>query len=77
MSYVLRVSRFGVDKATSVHPTFEDALDRAKELHKVYKDHAVDIYNDSTADAYLKDGEEVFNDGLTDEERDALWEETT
>jgi len=75
MSYILRVSRFGVDKATSAHPTFEDALARAKSIKLIYTDHAFDIYNDSTMSGHITDGMEDFNDGLTAEERDALFEE--
>jgi hypothetical protein len=75
MSYLLRISRFGVDKATSVHPTFQDALDRAKVLVKVYTEHAVDIYNEDAMDGNITSDGTQFFDGLTDDERDALYEE--
>jgi hypothetical protein len=75
MSYLLRISRFGVDKATSIHPTFQDALDRAKALVKVYTEHAVDIYNEDRMDGNITSEGTQFFDGLTDDERDALYEE--
>lgn len=75
MSYILKVSRFGVDKATSAHPTFEEALEKAKALSKVYTNHSIDIANDETEDGSYEDGDFTYKDGLTDEERSALWEE--